>query len=244
MVSSYEAKRFIEKVRQEIEESKGTRIWDGYINALKLISQVVFTRSSGFIPELIQNAEDAGLGLENTGLFEIIINKDRVKMVHNGRPFSEDDVNALCDIKSSKKPEKGTLGYLGIGFKSVFKATDRPEVYSGGFQFKFDRNYKEWGDPGNTPWHVLPIWIDQPSEIIDPDRTTFIIPFRKEEETYYPSLLQEVGELRTELYLFFRWLKRINVVDEVSGRTWTLENVGDSEEGITNLKHDGQEQRF
>jgi len=118
------------------------------VNALKLISQVVFTRSSGFILELIQNAEDAGLGLETPGAFEIRLNEDRVKVVHNARPFSDDNVKALCSIRSSKKPEKGALGYLGIGFKSVFKITDCPEIYSNGFRFKFDRN--AWSDPANT----------------------------------------------------------------------------------------------
>ncbi|OIP26872.1 MAG: hypothetical protein COT13_03825 [Chloroflexi bacterium CG08_land_8_20_14_0_20_45_12] len=57
MTSFYKAKRIIENVRGKIEMSKGTRIWDDYINALKLIAQVVFTRSSSFILELIQNVE-------------------------------------------------------------------------------------------------------------------------------------------------------------------------------------------
>jgi len=243
MVSSHKARDIVSQVRKEIEKSKGTRVWDDYVNALKLISQVIFFRSSGFVLELIQNAEDSGLGLDNVGVFEVRINERRVKIIHNGRPFTEADVRAICGIRSSKKPEKGTLGYLGIGFKSVFKVTDCPEIYSGGFQFKFDRTHKEWKDPNNMPWHVLPIWIDQPSENIDHDRTTFIIPFR-DEETQFRSLLEEIKRLKTELYLFLRWLKKIEVTDEISGRSWVLENVGEDEEGITTLKHNGQEQKF
>ena len=242
MKDKIDKKTIIENLRKQIESSKGSHIWSDYVNALKLISQVVFARSSGFILELIQNAEDAGLDLENPGVFEINVNQHRVKIMHNGRPFSNTDVEALCGIRSSKKPEKGTLGYLGIGFKSVFKVTDCPEVYSNGFQFEFDRNHKEWGDPNKTPWHVLPIWIDQPSETIDPDKTTFILPYR--EETYYPTLLQEVTKLKTELYLFLRWLRKIEVVDELSGQMWILENVGEMQDGITTLKQEGQEQKF
>lgn len=242
MEDNIKKKRVVEDIRKQIEASKDTHIWSDYVNALKLISQVVFTRSSGFILELIQNAEDAGIGLESAGVFEIRLNQDRVKVTHNGCPFSDDDVKALCGIRSSKKPERGTLGYLGIGFKSVFKVTDRPEVYSNGFQFKFDRNHKDWNDPSNTPWHVIPIWVDDPSEIIDGERTTFVIPYR--EETYYSSLFEEVEKIRTELYLFLRWLKKIEVIDEVSGRAWTLENEGEGEDGITILKHDSQQQRF
>jgi hypothetical protein len=95
-----------------------------------LISEVVFSRSSGFVLEFLQNAEDSGLDLRTSGCFEININSHRVKMVHNGRPFTEENVRAVCGIRSSKKPERGTLGYLGIGFKSVFKVSDSPEVYS------------------------------------------------------------------------------------------------------------------
>jgi hypothetical protein len=232
-------KTVVNRIRKEIEESKETHIWGDFVNALNLISQVVFTRSSGFILELIQNAEDAGLGLSTRGIFEIKINKERVKVTHNGRPFSEIDAQAICGIRSSKKPEKGTIG---IGFKSVFKVTDRPEIYSNGFQFKFDRNHPDWEGTNKTPWHVLPIWIDQPSETIDSDRTTFIIPFR--EETYYTTFLGELRELKFLLYLFLRWLKKIEITDEISGQVWAIEDMGENEEGITTLKQGNQEQRY
>lgn len=76
MENSTVRKNTIEEIRKRIEASKGTHIWSDYVNALKLISQVVFTRSSGFILELIQNAEDAGLGIDTPGMFEIKINKN------------------------------------------------------------------------------------------------------------------------------------------------------------------------
>lgn len=236
-----EAKQVVEDIRSEIEVSRGTRIWQDYTNSLKMISQVVFTRSSGFLLELIQNAEDAGLGLDNVGEFAIALDKERVRITHNGRPFSKDDVGAICGIRSSKKPEKGTLGYLGIGFKSVFKVSDCPEVHSGWLRFKFDRSH--WSDPGSTLWHVLPLWAGEPSEPVDSGKTTFLIRFRPEEESY-PVLLKEATMLKTELYLFLRWLRKIKVTDEVSGQTWTLENIGEDENGITTLKRDHEEQRF
>ncbi len=242
MQDSASKRNIIEAIRSEIEASKDTHIYRDYVNALKLISQVVFTRSSGFILEFIQNAEDAGLGLSSRGTFEIRINRTRVKIQHNGRPFTPDDVKALCGIRSSKKPERGTLGYLGIGFKSVFKVTDSPEIYSNGFLFKFDRNHGEWADPGSTPWHVIPLWLDEASEGMDPTRTTFIVPYR--ESAYYSALLEEVEKIRTELYLFLTWLSRIEVIDEASGQTSVLENVGEDEQGIATLRHGPKEQRF
>ena len=80
------AKEVVDNIRKEIEDARETHIWDDYVNALRLISQVVFTRSSGFILELIQNAEDSGLDVSQPGNFEIRINQQRVKISHNGRP--------------------------------------------------------------------------------------------------------------------------------------------------------------
>ena len=234
------AKEVVDNIRREIEGARGTHIWDDYVNALRLISQVVFTRSSGFILELIQNAEDSGLDMTEPGRFEIRMNKQRVKISHNGRPFNENDVKAISGIRSSKKPERGFLGYLGIGFKSVLKITDRPEIYSNGFQFKFDRTH--WTDPSSSPWHVIPIWIDEPSEPIDASRTTFVIPFR--EPTDASRIVDEIKKIRLELYLFLRWLRTIEITDEISGEHWTLENLGENQEGISTLKSDGEERRF
>lgn len=233
-------KQVVDGIREEIEKARGTHIWDDYVNALRLISQVVFTRSSGFLLELIQNAEDSGLEMPDSGRFTILINKERVKITHNGRAFDENDVRAISGIRSSKKPERGFLGYLGIGFKSVLKITDRPEIYSNGFRFKFDRTH--WADPSTTPWHVIPIWIDNPSEAIEENLTTFIIPFRESLEAQ--RITEEIENIRLELYLFLRWLKRIDVADESAGKHWTLENCGEDEEGITILKRDDEVQRF
>jgi hypothetical protein len=225
-------------VRKELEDSKGTRIWTDYVNALKLFSQVVFTRSSGFIRELIQNAEDAGLGLEQRGVITVNVSHNRLKFVHNGNPFDGGNLRSICGIRSSKKPERGTLGYLGIGFKSVFKVADCAEVYSNGFQFKFDRNHEEWIDhSGDTPWHVIPVWMDAPSEQIDREKTTFIIRFR--DNSCYQSVMDALIQLKAELYLFLKWIKEIHVDDEDSGKSWELENA-EEKDRIAVLKHDDQ----
>lgn len=242
-ISESEAKAAVENIRKELDNSKGTHIWQDYVNALRLVSQVVFTRSSGFVLELIQNAEDAGQGLTGTGEVTITINKDRLKFVHNGAPFTESNLRAICGIRSSKKPEAGTLGYLGIGFKSVFKVADCAEIYSSGFRFKFDRNHADWANQvTETPWHVIPIWVDQPSEAPEQDKTTFIVRLRNEEA--YDHLMSGLKEIRAELYLFLKWIKRIQITDEISGDTWSLEDLGEDQNGITTLKQDSTLHRF
>lgn len=230
-------------IRRGLDASKGTRIWPEFVRALNLISQVVFTRSAGFVLELVQNAEDAGRCVTEPGFFEVSVNPKRVKITHNGRPFDESDVEALCGIRSSKKPAEGTLGYLGIGFKSVFKVTDAPEIYSGGFRFKFDKRDPAWSaDPDSAPWHVSPIWLQAPSEPVDPALTTFILPFR--ESAAYKDLVAELRRLDTGLFLFLRWLKKVRMVNEETGDERTLENLGEDGEGITTLRQGKRLQRF
>jgi len=228
----------IDSIRQQLDAAKTTHIYRDYGNALKLISQVVFTRGSGFVLEFLQNAEDSGLGLQTPGVFRLSINERRLKVTHSGRPFTESDVAALCGIRSSKRPEQGSLGYLGIGFKSVFKVSDRPEIYSVGFQFKFEK------PKGTTDslWQVMPIWIDEPSEPVDPELTTFIVPFR--DPASYAALRGEFSRLGPQVYLFLRWTRRIEILDDPSGVTRTLVNLGTDEQGITALKDDDREQRF
>lgn len=237
------ARTAVENIRKEVERSRGTHIWQDYVNALRLVSQVVFTRSSGFVLELIQNAEDAGQGLHGSGEVCISINKTRLKFVHNGAPFDESNLRAICGIRSSKKPERGTLGYLGIGFKSVFKVADCAEVHSSGFRFKFDRNHPDWASRiTETPWHVIPLWVEQPSEVLEPEKTTFIVRLRNEDA--YEHLMSGLKEIRAELYLFLKWIKRINITDEISGETWCLEDQGEDDSGITTLKQNSNLHRF
>jgi hypothetical protein len=228
----------IDAIRRQLDEARVSHIYRDYSNALKLISQVVFTRASGFVLEFLQNAEDSGLGLECAGAFRLNINERRLKVSHNGRPFTENDVASLCGIRSSKRPEKGSLGYLGIGFKSVFKVSDRPEVYSGGFRLKFEKP----SDSPDSLWQVMPIWIDEPSEPVGDDFTTFIVPFR--DPGTYALLRGEFSRLGPQVYLFLRWIRSITILDEPSGAERRLANAGTDEHGVTALKDNDREQRF
>ena len=88
-----------------------------------------------FIYELLQNAEDA-LARRPTWTgprsvaFHIAPTELRVR--HFGIPFDEADIRSICGIgESTKDPGLTEIGRFGIGFKSVYAYTDRPEVHSG-----------------------------------------------------------------------------------------------------------------
>ena len=153
--------------------------------------------------------------------------------------FSKTNVDAICCVRSSKKPEDGTLGYLGIGFKSVFKISDCPDIHSGGFHFKFDKS--AFMDPKNEPWQMMTIWIDDTSQSLNTDLTTFVIPFRNSE--VYAQTLQELQKLDVHIFLFLKWLRRLTVVDEAKGQRTLIENLGEKTR-IASLRKDSQTHRF
>lgn len=233
-------KEYVEKILKEIESSRNTRLWEDSIHMLGIISESIFSRSAHFILELLQNAEDAGSKI-GAGVGEIgfSVSPVRIKITHNGQPFNEEDVNAICGVRSSKKPEQGTLGFLGIGFKSVFKITDCPRIYSAGYQFKFDK--ARWSDPRNEPWQIMPLWVEQPPEAVDPALTTFILPFRSNE--LCQQTVEELRKLDVHIFLFLKWLKKLHICDEITGKTTVIENVG-GQGNVVSLMKDGVARRF
>lgn len=68
--------------------------------------------------------------------------------------FTEGNIRALCDVgRTTKKHTVGYIGQKGIGFKSVFKITDAPQIHSRGFHVSFDLvQHSALG-------YVLPTWV-------------------------------------------------------------------------------------
>jgi len=100
-----------------------------------------------YLFELLQNANDAIVAVKDnpewskSGPYRVRIElTDSALIVANdGVPFFERDVDSIyCWGESSKDPNK-SIGYKGIGFKSVLEITDSPEIFSQIVQFRFDR---------------------------------------------------------------------------------------------------------
>lgn len=233
-------KAFITDIRQQIDASRHTRLWEDSINMLSTVSESIFSRSAHFILELLQNAEDACLRIRrSSGEIKFSISPDRIRVSHNGAPFNQADVSAICGVRSSKKPEEETLGYLGIGFKSVFKVSDRPEIHSGGFHFKFAKS--DYADPSTQPWQITPIWVDEVPEHLDKEPTTFLIPFRG--PAAYEQTQEELRKLDVHIFLFLKWLKKLEITYEPSGEVTVIENRGE-QNAIVSLVKNSETHRF
>ena len=92
-----------------------------------------------FIFELLQNAEDALSERENGTLPTLVkfnLRTDGLEVRHFGKPFTAKNVKSICAInESTKNADLTEIGCFGIGFKSVYAFTKRPEVHSGDEHF-------------------------------------------------------------------------------------------------------------
>jgi len=81
----------------------------------------------------------------------------------SGRPFTRNDVEAICSIGRSRKDPRKHIGYLGVGFKAVFLVSSKPHIYSKPYW---------WIEQGSdistaiarTPFGDITFWLEfQPS---------------------------------------------------------------------------------
>lgn len=86
--------------------------------------------------ELLQNADDA----QATEFYIQKIDESTFIVANNGREFSEEDIVALCRSgASTKHRNSNTIGFRGIGFKSVVNFSKAVHVHSGKYQFSFSK---------------------------------------------------------------------------------------------------------
>ena len=150
-----------------------------------------------FILEILQNAEDA-LKKRDTWYgrraVEFSLSNDALTISHFGKPFDEQDVLGVCGIGESTK-EYTDIGRFGIGFKSVYAFTERPEVHSGHEHFAIDS-------------YVWPTAAEE--RTLRPQETIIHLPFRNTEESAQRTVLDGLRGLGPRTLLFLREIEEIS----------------------------------
>ena len=85
--------------------------------------------------ELLQNADDA-----SSSKFKIFKKDDYLFVANNGREFNNRDLESLCRSASSNKVRGESIGYRGIGFKSVVGFAKEIHIISGDLEITFSKN--------------------------------------------------------------------------------------------------------
>ena len=126
----------VEKLHKEflIEASSSPILLNDLAAMEKYIAESYMGRS---LIELLQNADDAYA----TKFCIRKIKNNTYLIANNGREFTEEDLYALCRSGASTKRRKsGTIGFRGIGFKSVVNYSKTVHLISGNIRTTFSRD--------------------------------------------------------------------------------------------------------
>jgi hypothetical protein len=149
-----------------------------------------------FIFEVLQNAEDAlarRSGWQGARSVRFRLTEDALTVAHYGAPFNEDDVRGICGIGLSTKSWT-EIGRFGIGFKSVYALTDRPEIHSGWEDFAIE----------NFVWPAAAPPLDR-----DQDTTLILIPLRDGGDAGHKEVATALERLGASTLLFLRQIEEI-----------------------------------
>lgn len=182
-----------------------------------------------FVYELLQNAED-----ERATKVVIEYRKDYLAFYHDGDPFDEADVRGVSSMLMGTKNRDSaqTIGRFGMGFKSVFKYTSEPEIYSDDDAFCI-KNFLLPEAIDDTIWDSAK--MKQSLSFPDGENAKYIpfsssehltciaIPFEKKNDRGEKvavdgsDVLQKLNALNGEILLFLSHIKDLYWIDDESG---------------------------
>lgn len=148
------------------------------------------------LSELLQNADD----VEAT-FVKASVSDNLFEFRHDGRDFDEDNLRSLCNFGFSNKRNLHTIGFRGIGFKSVFSLGPRVEVQTPKLCFAFEEKR-----------FTQPIWLSSETKV---DET--VIKVLVDGEDKIATLDDEFRQwLKSPVpLLFFKNIKKLQLQEQV-----------------------------
>ena len=148
---------FVARLANENREFYGTPDGRGALHAFEM----TFEHRWVYIFELVQNALDAGARSIALRLAE---DGDTLTFQHDGeRSLNKKDVEGLSKVFRSTKGAS-SVGFMGIGFKSVFVRFQEALISGWGWKFRYEITQvvgEEYGDvQRDLLGSVVPIWDD------------------------------------------------------------------------------------
>ncbi len=194
-------------------------------DAIEELSKNIYKKDSHFIMELIQNADDNEYKFGVKPFLKIAQDSYRMIFQNNEIGFNQNNVDSICNIKRSTKSGKagikGYIGEKGIGFKSVFRVCDGPEIYSNGYQFRFNSNASLGKKKKQIKLgYILPEWIEEQNEDVNPAYTNIVLPFISNMTEIEKKRLKDV---KPNLLLFLNKLLKLEISNEVENSSVIIE---------------------
>ena len=209
----------IQRIRNEwYHVSESERGKDSINNAVQSLAEDLYKEHIHFIFELIQNAEDntyddpllyppsLSFRLTKTDPTDSEGSNGALIIQNNETGFNRADVDAICALgRTTKKKEQGYIGEKGIGFKSVFRVTKNPHIFSKGYRFCLPERDEQTG-----LGYIVPQWVDAPPEGFDLSKTYIILPLNKL-EFCYEKIEKMLRDIEPETILFLLKLQEIRI---------------------------------
>jgi hypothetical protein len=203
-----EAKATIDKIREEygehdIDSGVKSRTRKNLEAALKILAEKIYNNDYHFIFELLQNTDDSPYDSNVIPKLTFFLLPDKIIAKSNQLGFMEDNVDAICNIgDTTKESEIILIGEKGIGFKSVFRITNNPEIFSNNYRFRF-----------NNKTYIIPEWIPTIPDYVDSGLTNVVLPLSKPENLK----VEKFDELvKTPVLVFLNKLKVIEIKNAIS----------------------------
>jgi hypothetical protein len=195
-----------------------------------LVQTNILSPARAWLRQLVQNCDDNAYDACVLPTLRIEVAEDGIAFHNNEAGFRSEHIVALCSIgESTKQAQTGYIGQKGIGFKSVFKITQRPRVHSRTFHFEF----RAPGAPGADAQeigYIIPSPLPVPAGFDTARGTRIVLPFTAEGASSGGSsgsdargLAAKVCDIEGSLLLFLNKLRRLEVAD--SSRAFLDERV-------------------
>ena len=148
------------------------------------------------VSELLQNADDAGATQA-----EVRIENGTFVFSHDGHDFDEEQFASLCRFGFSNKRRLHTIGFRGVGFKSIFSLGDEVRMFTPTLSVCFRRDR-----------FTEPIWID--SCKVAAERTEIHVAIKS--EVLYQEFENNLQEWRNSpaSLLFFNNIRSLRIHDQ------------------------------
>eukprot|EP00794_Sanderia_malayensis_P009471 gene9471-10459_t len=220
-------------------------------SSLERLSKELYSKDTHFVLELVQNADDNdydeslfGMEAQEGPSVAFIIEQTRIMVLNNECGFQDNHIRAICDVGKSTKGahQKGYIGQKGIGFKSVFKVTNCPEIHSNGFHICFDSINDAMG-------YILPEWreagdFEDLTDYTPPSvdlpltwKTQINLPLR-ENITATKDTISRFQDIHPSLLLFLNRLRTIIVDDRINKKCLVM-NKKECRRNIVELTQNG-----
>ena len=209
--------KHIQRIRKDFHEGS-ERLKNSSNNSIRTLADDLYNKHTHFIFELIQNAEDNTY--EEHGSYPPYIsfrltktdptrtsNSDGALIIQNNElGFNAKNVDAICAVgETTKKKIEGYIGEKGIGFKSVFRVTGNPHIFSNGYHFCLPESDAETG-----LGYIVPQWVDTLPEGLNLSETYIILPLTKS-DFGYEKIEEMLRDIEPEVLLFLSTLEKIRI---------------------------------